>query len=229
MPTPHALLLLILLAATALARPAPASAQRVRLGRVGLKLGGSLAQYRGEDAHGGNGNLGGYCGGVVLHLPVGSVFSVQPELLYSQKGAHSQYFVMPNHMTATGAQRLTYAELPILAKLRSHVGLFAEFGPTLSYLLSASINSSAPIGGQTSFDNRFQFNSFEWGYAAGVGYQDTKGLTLGVRYSGGLSPVFTADAFKGYYGNNEPRIYNQTFQLSVGYIFYGRPEAEFTQ
>lgn len=224
MLTPQALLLLTLFTATALARPVPASAQRARVGRVGLKLGGSLAQYRGEDTRGGNGNLGGYCGGAVLHLPVGSVFSVQSEFLYSQKGARSQAFVVSNNVAATGDQRLAYAEVPILAKLRSHAGPFVEFGPTLSYLLSASANFSAPIGGQTSFDNRSRFNAFEWGYATGIGYQDAKGLMLGVRYCGGLSPIFTADAYKGYVGiNGEPRIYNQAFQLYVGYIFFGRP------
>ena len=208
----------------------PASAQRARVGRVSLKLGGSLAQYRGEDIGGGYGNLGGFCGGGVIHLPVGSVFSVQPEFLYSQKGARSQAIMVSKSVGAVGNQRLAYVEVPVLVKLRSHTGPFIEFGPTLSYLLSASANFSAPIGGQHDFDNRSQFNAFVWGYAAGIGYQDAKGLMLGVRYCGGLSPIFTANAYSGYLGiNGEPRIYNQTFQLYAGYILFDRPQAEFPQ
>ncbi|ALW83952.1 hypothetical protein AUC43_01855 [Hymenobacter sedentarius] len=100
--------------------------------QVGLKLGGSLAQYRGNDAFVGNCNLGGYCGGGVLQLPPGSVFSVQLELLYSQKGARGQTFALPNYMSVSGAQRLAYLELPVLAKLRSIMGFFVETGPTFA-------------------------------------------------------------------------------------------------
>src|SRR5947208_762500 len=97
-------LLLPLACSLMLAGPRPATAQHPRTGRVGFKLGGSLAQYRGKDTFVGNGNLGGYCGGGVLHLPVSSVFSVQPEFLYSQKGAKGQYVQLSISTFAAGDQ-----------------------------------------------------------------------------------------------------------------------------
>ncbi|MGY3087922.1 hypothetical protein ACVWYF_000955 [Hymenobacter sp. UYAg731] len=213
----------LLIALFVLLAGVPAWAQRT--GRVGLKLGGSLTRYRGDDTYAGGSNRGGFCGGGVLHLPISRVFSVQPEFLYSQKGASSQAFVLPNNMAVTGNQRLSYVEVPVLAKLRSHAGLFVEAGPTLSYLLSAS----AELSGQNNYDNRANFKDLEVGYAAGVGYQGqgTKALLLGVRYTRGLTPVFKAGAYRGIGG--EPDIYNQAFQLYAGFIFFGRPPADFPQ
>jgi hypothetical protein len=194
--------------------------------RIGFKVGGNLARYRGEDYYSGGATHPGLCAGLILHLPVSSFFSVQPELLFSQKGAKNQSTFLQNNAVAYGNQRLSYAEIPLLAKLRIHAGPFVEFGPTLGYLLSASLDDRyAPIGQQSSVNNRSDFKSFEWGYAAGIGYHDAKGLLLGVRYNGGLSPIFRADTYKGYSGiNDELRIYNRTIQLYVGYILLGRPQ-----
>ncbi|MBF9142401.1 porin family protein [Hymenobacter properus] len=211
---PNTPLLLALFAG--LAGTQPAAAQLTRTSRVGLKLGGSLAQYRGNDTRGGNGNLGGYCGGGVLNLPLGPVFSVQSELLYSQKGARSQSFVLPTNQYAYGDQRLAYLELPALVKLRSSVGLFVETGLTFSYLLSARLESN----GQSVFENRDKFKPFELGYAAGAGFQADNGLLLGVRYCAGLTSLFRSGAYPGLYRDAD--IYTQTFQLYAGLLFRGR-------
>lgn len=206
---------------TLLAGSLPAAAQRAR---VGLKLGGSLAQYRGNDTFVGNGNLGGYCGGGVLALPLGPVFSVQGELLYSQKGAHNQSFPLPNYMRASGDQRLAYLEVPALAKLRSNLGFFVETGPTFSYLLSARLESN----GQSVYENRSKIKPFELGYALGAGFQTEGGLMLGVRYCAGLTSVLRAGVYAGYANvPNEPDVHNQVFQLYAGLIFRDRSAPEF--
>lgn len=203
----------------------PATAHPPRTSRIGLKVGGSLARYRGGDASGGGStNLVGFCSGAILHLPVSSVFSVQPELLFSQKGVNNQSIPVRNNMFLTGVERLTYAEVPVLVKLRSPAGPFVELGPTFSYLLNASANTTFPAG--ASVDIRSSFNAFEWGYAAGLGYQQEDGLFLGVRYSGGLSRVFATDAFKASYGiSGERSIYNHALQLYAGLMLFRRGKA----
>ena len=206
-----------------LASARPTVAQSSRIGQVGVKLGGSLAQYRGEDTGGGFGNLGGFCGGGVLHLPVNSVFSIQPELLYSQKGSRSQSITLPvgyYTVSVVGDQRLNYLEMPVLAKLRSHAGPFLEAGPTFSYLLSAHI-----VYGQDKFDNRGDFKAFEVGYAAGVGFQSGQGFMLGVRYTHGLTSLYKAGAYWNIKG--EAEVYNQVFQLYAGFVLLRRTPADF--
>ncbi|GAA4365128.1 hypothetical protein GCM10023185_35180 [Hymenobacter saemangeumensis] len=205
----------------------PATAQHQRSDRAGFRLGGSVAQYRGEDADAGGSSRLGLCGGLVLHLPVSKALSVQPEFLFSQKGASDQPFALSSTLTARGSQRLTYVELPLLVKLRSQVGPFIELGPALGYLLSASADYTAPNGQSATADNARNFKRFDWSLAAGLGYQGAKGLLLGLRYHGGLSSVFTAGSYRGVGG--EARIYNQAFQVYAGYIFFGRPQAEFPE
>jgi hypothetical protein len=205
-----------------------ASAAYAQRSRIGLKAGLNLSGFSGADAAPNGSRRLGLSAGVVIHLPVSSAFSVQPELLYSQKGADSQPFVI-NSTTAivTGSQRQHYFEVPVLAKLRSKGGLFAEAGPTLSYLLSGSGTFTAPTGQTLTIDNRGSFNAFELGYAVGAGFQAAQGLMVGVRYDGGFSAIAPAGTYRGISG--EPRIYNQNFQLYAGYIFFGRPEPEFAQ
>ncbi|UOE35834.1 PorT family protein [Hymenobacter monticola] len=215
---PNALALAAVL--TLLAGSPPAAAQRPR---VGLKLGGSLAQYRGNDTFVGNGNLGGYCGGGVLALPLGPVFSVQGELLYSQKGARSQGFPLPNNQYVSGDQRLAYLEVPVLAKLRIPLGLFVETGPTFSYLLSARLESN----GQSLYENRSKVKPFELGYALGGGFQAENGLMLGVRYCAGLTSVLRTGVYASYSNvSGEPDVHNQVFQLYAGLIFRDRSAPE---
>jgi hypothetical protein len=208
----------------------PATAQR--MGRLGLKLGGSLARYRGDNtAGGGSNNLVGFCGGAILNLPVSSVFSVQPELLFSQKGSKGQSFPVPSNMFLSGVERLTYAEVPVLVKLRTSAGPFVELGPTFSYLLSANASMNSPFGATatSSYDISSSFNAFEWGYAAGIGYQHKKGLLAGMRYSGGLSRIFKIDAFKASHGvSGETSAYNHALQLYVGLILFRRAVTEAT-
>ena len=213
---PNLLLPLAFLLVLASARPT--LAQSSRMGQMGLKLGGSLAQYRGDDTGGGFGNLGGFCGGGVLHLPVSSVFSVQPELLYSQKGAKNQSITMPAgyyNVSVVGDQRLNYLEVPVMAKLRSHGGAFLEAGPTFSYLLSAHI-VDGQSNGQNKLDNRESFKAFEVGYAAGVGFQSQQGFMFGVRYTHGLTSLYKAGAYWNIKG--EAEVYNQVFQLYAGFV-----------
>ena len=205
-----------------------ASAVHAQRSRIGLKAGLNLSGFSGADAAPNSSRRLGLGAGVVIHLPVSPVFSVQPEFLYSQKGADSQPFAL-NSTTAivTGSQRQHYFEVPILAKLRSKGGLFGEVGPTLSYLLSGSGTFTAPTGQTLTIDNRGSFKAFELGYAVGAGFQAAKGLMVGVRYGGGFTAIAPAGSYRGV--NGEPRIYNQNFQLYAGYIFFGRPEPEFAQ
>ena len=195
--------------------------------RVGLKAGGTLSGFSGPDANPGGSNRAGLCAGVVLHLPVSQVFAVQPEFLYVQKGATAQPFAIGSSATVKGSQRLHYLEIPVLVKVRSRGGFFGELGPTLGYVLSASATFPNLSQQVVTIDNRGLFKAFDWGYAVGVGFQTDKGLLLGVRYNEGFSALATAGAYRGISG--EARIHNQAFQLYAGYIFFGRPAAEFPE
>jgi len=199
-------------------------AAQAQQSRIGLKAGGVVASYRGVDAYSGGSSRAGFCAGLVLHLPVSKVFSVQPEFLYAQKGADKQPYLFSNGLRATGTQHLDYFEVPVLAKLRTSAGPFVELGPTLGYLLRARADVVATNSQSASLDNRNLFKNIDFGYAVGAGFQSPKGLLLGLRYNGGLTGLFTPGSYSGT--NGEARIYNQAIQFYLGYIFMGREHTD---
>ena len=131
-------------------------------------------------------------------------------------------------------------------------GLFFELGPQGSFLIAqrgfvdsgdkatvvltgperANTNSNRTKAPAVAVGNSTDdFNKVVIGYAAGVGYQLTSGLSLGIRYTGDISQVYkdgngTADAFKPYQspGANltNSSVHNSVFQFQAGYMFGGK-------
>lgn len=85
-------------------------------------------------------------------------FAIQPELLYSAKGAKSTLQLYSYH------QRLHYLELPIVAKINA-AGLIFEVGPQVSLLMAA--RNELPSGTSTDLSG---YNRLTLGAIAGVGY-----------------------------------------------------------
>lgn len=179
------LFLLAALAWTAGGGPA-ARAQGVRFG---LKGGPSYTTVVGPNVAGAAYQWG-FHGGVLVNLPLTDRWSLQPELLYSQKGTKEE-----NSSTRI---RVNYVDLPVLLRVAPGPGgLFLEGGPQLGYQAGseASIDTRKPLARVTS-DFAGSYPPFDVGYAAGVGYELPSGLGIGLRYNGGLRHVLqgaTAD------------------------------------
>jgi hypothetical protein len=180
-----------------------ASGQQLRLG---VKGGLNYAKIRIRNVVGPD-RLLGLNGGVVLRYSFAAdgFWNIQPELLYSAKGAKDR-----DGFTATGARatyryRRNYLDLPILAKINSQ-GLTFEAGPQLGYLLSFSDDNDSPFFQRPA---RRDYNSVQVGYVAGVGYEMPAGLSLTLRYSADLTRIYKL--------NNAAR--NSVFQGQIGYLF----------
>jgi hypothetical protein len=181
--------------------------------KLGLRAGVNLANYAGEGRkviETSNGQdvktLVGFHGGLTLNAPLTSdnFFSLQPELLYSQKG-----FRMEGDGKKYTA-RLHYVDLPLLARINAD-GLIFEAGPQLSYL-AARKDKQEVAGTISEFDKIDDYNRFDIGYVAGVGYQFSSGPSVTIRYNGGLSSIMK-DA------PSERKTRNSVIQFSVGYVF----------
>ena len=75
-----------------------------------------------------------------------------------------------------------------------HSGLFFKARPPVGFLVSANVETeSKGVTGNntttiaTTGDNKAAFNSVDFGYAAGLGFQAESGPLVGLRYNGGLS------------------------------------------
>lgn len=133
--------------------------------------------------------------GLFAKIPVTRGFSIQPEILYSNKGAKVAY----NNTLIGGEYRfnLNYLEVPVLGVVNVAKNFNVHFGGYAAYL--TNVNIKAEDNGSSneelvSFDED-DFNRFDYGLVGGIGF-DVKGVTLGARYNYGLNQVGEkSDAF----------------------------------
>ncbi|TDN40389.1 hypothetical protein A8B98_13155 [Hymenobacter sp. UV11] len=196
--------------------------------RFGVKAGANLSNLSGnlvnQDQYK---NRFGFQGGVMLNFGLGDILSIQPEVLYSQKGfkyADQQFTVLNNTYRNTGNVRYDYLDVPLLFRVRA-AGLFFELGPQYSYLLNVSSDRTQTLNGSTVGNagsgtaNLDNVRRNELGYVGGLGFQASNGVMLGVRYSG----AFTDFAKNSSYSNDEFRnARNSTFQAYVGVLLGGK-------
>jgi hypothetical protein len=171
---------------------------------LGLKAGASLTDFVGEDAKGFD-NRFGFHAGVFANVGFAKLFAFQPEVIYSQKGAH-----FANNGDA--GLRLHYIDVPLSFHVNTD-GFFFEAGPQVGFLVAAK----SEIGSVTA-DAKSAFKAVDFGYLAGLGYQLKHGLGIGLRYNGGFSnvykevPITTNSAL-------QQRTRNSAFQLYATYSF----------
>jgi hypothetical protein len=173
---------------------------------LGLKAGASLTDFVGADATNRYNNRFGFHGGVFANIGLTPLFAFQPELIYSQKGAKTNA-VDVNY-------RLHYIDVPLAFHVNTG-GLFFEAGPQVGFLVAAKYQY-----GSASTDVQSGYNSVDFGYLFGLGYQLKHGLGVGLRYNGGFTNVAKATTI----GNTtiQARARNSAFQLYLTYSVSGR-------
>ncbi|GAB3875279.1 hypothetical protein GCM10028824_30270 [Hymenobacter segetis] len=221
-----------ILAAALLATAAVSSAQAQSI-RIGLRAGANYSNLAGniqnQDTYN---NKFGFLGGAMLNIPVTTdgFFSVQPEVLYSQKGFENkptEYTgLLGGKQKREGSVNYNYLDVPVLLKVRAS-GLIFEAGPQYSYLLSANnqtkTTTTPALGGTpttTESQNKTDvsgFNRSELGYLAGVGYEAENGLSLSLRYTGAFSDFVKPSNNSDFYGDLK-NARHSAFQLSLGYL-----------
>lgn len=128
----------------------------------------------------------GFMAGAFVKVKVASKFAIQPEVLFMQRGSRFTY----NEPSVQGAGDFTfnYIDVPVLFVFSPIKVLNLHFGPYASYLTSINIKNVS--SGQYNFEQikRSQFNDWDYGLAAGVGF-DVLFVTGGIRYNQGFSKV----------------------------------------
>ncbi len=201
-----------MIALLALGLSASTAAQAQRRGHgggqvsLGLKAGASLTSLTGADAKVFD-NRFGFHAGIFANVGLTPLFAFQPELLYSQKGG--------NYANVTDRSlRLHYIDVPLAFHVNTG-GLFFEAGPQVGFLVAAKSQA-----GSVSVDVKNGYNSVDFGYLFGLGYQLKHGLGVGLRYNGGFTNVDKATTV----GNTtvQARARNSAFQLYLTYSVSGR-------
>ncbi len=200
---------------------------------VGVRVGANLSNVSGdlqnEDLFK---NKFGFHAGLTYNVPIiENFFSVQPELLYSQKGFKNDdsEFTVPivnDKYRREGSVNYNYIDLPVLAKINAGP-IYFEAGPQASYLLNVKNSTKFYKNGELQQNNKSDSSTdglkrFEVGYAAGLGLASNNGISIGLRYNGSFSDFTEKDVDYGDYGDDLRNARNSVFMLTVGFKFQSR-------
>jgi Outer membrane protein beta-barrel domain len=167
-----------------LAMPAMAQDEATGGAAKGFKVGVNMATLGGSDAGDVSSRIGFAFGGFVM-FELSPSFAIQPEVLYSMKGAKET--ILGTEVTT----KLDYIEIPVLFTIlvpSSSGGVTPRFyaGPNLALKASAKVS-----GGGLSVDISEFVKSTDFGVTvgAGLGFGGGKGFMVDVRYTLGLSTI----------------------------------------
>jgi Outer membrane protein beta-barrel domain len=152
--------------------------------RFGVKGGVNLASISTSDKTVSTSSALGFHGGIVLDAPLSESISIQPNLLFSQKGFSLDASGISSKVT------FNYIEVPVNFLFNATDALTIGAGPFLGYALSASAKTT--FNGQTQttdvdFDNKSQ--RIDYGLNITAGYEVIEGLVISANYSLGLANI----------------------------------------
>lgn len=158
----------------------------------------------------------GFHAGIFFEKFIGKRLSVQPELIFQLKGSQTD-FPETEPLLVDYKTNFYYLSLPLLVRI--HFGNLAlEAGPEFSYRTGGGFAPDDNVFFETIYDNEFDV-----GIAGGIGYSFGRFRT-GVRYIHGLSNLAPGLQFTDVNGapiDEQPKLHNQTLQVSVGYALFG--------
>ena len=188
---------------------------------IGFMGGLSITNSYGEDVNTGDDDdlvfdsKKGFCGGFFLCIPVNNIFSVQPELLYSMKGVHTEDVIDGNDTDIYF--NFNYIEIPVLAKVMIpvegsiHPNIF--LGPSIGYNFSSKIKiEMLGVSGEGDIE---KVKELELGVVIGGGLDFDVGigqLVFDGRYVLGLTTTDDSEAQEDFK--------NKAITFMIGYGFY---------
>ena len=157
----------------------------------GVKAGLNMTTFTGNDVESAKLQPSFHVGGFINFL-ITEKITVQPEVLYSGKGAKFDQ----------GNYRLGYINVPVMAQYNDPSGFFAEAGPQVGLLLTAKRKT-----GQT-LDIKNEMKSADFSWVVGLGYKTASGVGVGARYDFGYYDVANAGIIR-----------NKAILISIMYTF----------
>ena len=193
-----------LFVAVILVTVASASSASAQIG-YGARAGVNFANvsFDGDDEVPSDGRIGALAG-VFATVPLGGWLTVQPEAIYTVKGASVEVAEISSDYI------VDYLEVPVLARFHLRSNIYLAAGPSMALRLRA--RSRTAFGGSTEeLDLDDDVERFDLGVVGAIGVEFGRWLVDG-RYTHGLSDTDadTSDAVK---------IRNRVFSISGGIRF----------
>lgn len=167
--------------------------------RAGIRGGLNVSNLYVKDVDDENSRYG-FNAGLYGQILSTEAFAIQPELLYSTKGAQAEYHGVLGDQTARF--NLNYLEVPLLAVFKLGSAAEIHAGGYASYLLSANIKYTGDFTNGTDQLDRDQFRSGDAGLVGGFGL-NFGNMQVGARYNYGLVEIAKSNAARNILGSSK--------------------------
>jgi hypothetical protein len=143
--------------------------------------------------------------GILFNFPITSMFSIQPEFLYSGEG------VKVENDEAETETRLQFLNAPVMLQFNTTSGFYIEAGPQLCILFQAKARTTSD-GGETNQDIESALRKAVISVGGGLGFKKSH-FGVGARYNYGLTRL-QKTLLEG-----ESEMKSSGFQFSLMYFF----------
>lgn len=160
----------------------------------GIKGGANMSNlYSDDEGVDDNNVLWGFNAGVYAAFPISDNIFIQPEILFTTKGAELEY--NSDFASGTSKFKLNYVEVPLLVRFDLTENFNIHVGGYASYLVSSKVTGDGDI----EFDEELDaddFERFDAGLSAGIGIK-LNPIGIGLRYNYGLTTIGKERDFLG--------------------------------
>jgi len=201
----------------------------------GLKAGLNVSSIS-KDGYEDSKSKAGFYGGIFMNAPVSEMFSIQPEVLYSQYGAKvtrvdaGTVLGQSYSSKESASLNLDYITVPVMFQFHATPAFYLEAGPEFGFLVSAKakdysatvINGNETATSNESGDIKDNYSSFNMGAGLGLGFNFTENFGINARYVAGFTDINKKnDDENGNTSleNNDNKNRNNTFQVGLSYKF----------
>ena len=152
----------------------------------------------------------GLAAGAFVSIPLGKLFGIQPEVMYSQKGFKASGSVLG--FGYDYKRTSTYLDIPLLLQVKPSSYFTILAGPQFSYLLETKNEFN---GASSTVEEEINNENYKKGVIGAVVGADFnyENFVLGTRFGWDLSKS-DADG-----NTNAPRYKNKVIQVTLGYRF----------
>jgi hypothetical protein len=167
--------------------------------------------------------------GLTFDLGLSDLFTIQPELLWIQKGGKVAYAFNEDNKFSSRTY-YNYVEVPVLAKLKffneNGKGLYVVAGPYAGLAISGKTKTSLTLLGNTTTDTEtIEFDNddadvrnrrLDWGASFGAGLKFGN-VYLDARYNLGINNLLDSDTNNN--NDDKPYLRNRGIGVVLGYEF----------
>ena len=177
-----------------------------------------------------NSSQTGISAGFIVHIPLSDEWFINPEVLYSQKGASFNYAFTHDYeinqrdeYKTNNQVTLSYVELNPTISYKATDKLALNFGPSVSFLIGVDTTIQALPLTNILTDGLVETASLDVGLNLGISYFFTEHFFVDSRvYTGFIEVASATQPYEEIINNNPDPAYtlkNSAIVLSLAYLF----------